>query len=351
MGKTYDLTVNVMMVGGRRCGKTSVLVAMQNCFDEQCKNTPLMIGPANNEMLKILVDKQRELTSYFLERGNSRDFWDNSVPSREDKQQKFYVGLKDKNSRIIVNFIDYPGEWLDDECKEHSDMLNAYMESSRILLVAIDTPHLMEQKGLYNDLRNCCNSVSQMVRNVGFSDAEKGPGMILFVPMKCERYYNRDQMESVSAKVQEAYKPLLQYLLQPGTERQPSRITVAVTPILTLGGAEFSRFERYMEGDRKGEIVLDEKWRTPAHTIYHFPDMTKDKPEPKYCEQPMLYVLSYVLKQAEEEKRKKGLLGWLQSVILKWPSANDYLKQARTIDEKRKRDGDGYIVLSKGILR
>lgn len=32
-----NLQVKVLMMGGRRCGKTSVLAAMKQNFDEQCE--------------------------------------------------------------------------------------------------------------------------------------------------------------------------------------------------------------------------------------------------------------------------------------------------------------------------
>ena len=354
MGKSeFDLTVNVMMVGGRRCGKTSVLAAMQSCFEDQLNGTPLVIGPADWDMLDIIEDKQREMARYFLERGSSRDFIPDQAPTEEILEYQFYVGLKDKKNRICVKFVDYPGEWLSH--KDRRESLINYAEKSRILLIAIDTPHLMEQKGRFNDNRNLCRRVSEMVKNIGFADAEKGPGMVLLVPLKCERYYNRQQMGEVSARVQEAYKPLLQYLQQPGINGPSSRITIAITPILTMGGAEFGRFQR----DDDGNIMVDEKWGTPLHAIYHFPDMNKEAPEPQYCEQPLLYVLSHVFEQARRAKKKlktgNGLLdvviSLVQSNLLQWPSAEDYLKQAQLVNDNLKQDGDGYSILSRGILK
>lgn len=354
MGKTgKDLTVNIMMVGGRRCGKTSVLAAMQSCFEEQLSGTPLFIGADDYEMMDIIEAKQQEMRQYFLEQGKNRDFIPDNLPTEEISEYPFYVGIKDKSSRIHVNFIDYPGEWLGE--KDHLEDLHRRMEQSRILLIAIDTPHLMEQKGLYNDPRNRCRRVTEMIKKAGFADANKGAGMVLFVPLKCERYYNRNQMGEVCAKVQEVYKPLLQYLQQPGAGGGSSRITIAVTPILTLGGAEFSRFYR-----EDGEIVLD-KWGTPTKAIYHFyPDMGKDAPEPKFCEQPLLYMLAYVIEQARrarEEQKNSGniftnfVLTFFQTSILKWASADDWLRQAQAVDGQLKQDGSGYCILSKGDLK
>ena len=351
MGKNYDLTVNVMMVGGRRCGKTSVLAAMQSCFEKEFGNTPLLIGPADYDMMDVIEQKYQEMTRYFLERGNSKTFVPDSNPSEDLVTYPFYVKLQNKESEIRVNFIDYPGEFLKDN--SHLAELENHMKESRILLIAIDTPHMMEQKGLYNDPRHLCFRVTEMIKRVNFADAKKGPGMVLFVPMKCERYYNRNQMEEVRLKVQESYQNLLQYLC-PKAE-QGSKITIAIAPILTMGGAEFDRFQR----GASGEIEIDQVWKTPRRALYRFPDMSKNAPEPVYCEQPLLYVLSYLLSQAklEKEKSKYGnvifdfVMNLVQTSILNWSSAGDYLEQSKAINGKLKREGDGYFLLNRGSLR
>lgn len=380
--KDYDLTVNVMMVGGRRCGKTSVLASMQSCFEDQLQNTKLVIGPADYDILDIIVAKQQEMDRYFLERGTKRDFVPDDSPTDGIMEYPFYIGIKDQKSRICVSFIDYPGEMLKN--KADWKTLQEKMEKSRILLVVIDTPHLMEEKGLYNDSKNLCRHVFEMIKDVGFADAINGPGMVLLVPLKCERYYNNKRINEVTAKVQEAYKPLIQYLQQPGIGGAASPITVAITPILTMGGlnkdgasqggAEFSRFERNDEGD----IDVDTRWGTPVRALYYFPDMSQDKPQPRYCEQPLLYILSFVFMQAGQVKKKSKskkfmdvtrtilsvpnrflngqsefaeiVLNWIQKSLMNWSSAPDYLIQADEINRKLKMEGDGYRVLNKGIL-
>lgn len=349
-----DLTVNVMMVGGRRAGKTSVLAAMQNCFEEVLKDNPLLITPSDYDMIEIIEKKQQELKQYFLSRGKKKDF----VPSQSGTggvvKYPFDVKLKGKSSKIRINFVDYPGEWLSK--KEHVNELESYMKESRILLVTIDTPCLMELKGAYNDPMNLCYRVTQMVKNTGFANGHKGPGMILFVPLKCERYYNDGRMGEVNTKVQEAYKPLLQYIQKPDDPTgKPPKITTAVTPILTMGGAEFSRFDC----DDNGDIILDETWGAPIFPRYHFPDMSKDSPEPRYCEQPLLFILSFVFAEAERaRKAQKVGVPWLDMIldifrynVQNWASSSDYLKQASTIYGKIRRSGDGYSILNRGILK
>ena len=347
MGKSgYDLDINVMMVGGRRSGKSSVLASMQKCFGQTQTKTPLVIRCADDELLEIIGQKQQEMREFFYTKGKSRTFVPSEIGNHEILTYPFSIGIKDKRSRICVNFVDYPGEWL----RSRKDPLRAELQKSRILLVAIDTPHLMEEDGVYNELRNGCWLVTQLIKDTKFADASQGPGLILFVPLKCERYYNEGRMNEVNVRVQKAYEELLNYIKQPGADGKTTRITVAITPILTLGGAEFNRFKR----DKNGDIQLD-NFGTPKEPIYWFPDMSKNEPEPKYCEQPLLYVLSYVLTLAKMEKNSGYITDiiwyWLQSNLLNFPSADDYLDQIGAIKQQLKTKGDGYCVLSKGILR
>lgn len=46
--------------------------------------------------------------------------------------------------------MDYPGEWLAD--REHENLLFETMKKSQILMIAIDTPHMMEKReNIMND--------------------------------------------------------------------------------------------------------------------------------------------------------------------------------------------------------
>lgn len=348
----YDLTVNVMMVGGRRCGKTSVLAAMQNCFEAQCTNTPLVIGAADLDLLNIIEAKNDEINRYFIRGGKERGFVPDDTPTEELMQYPFYVGIKGKSNRIRINFIDYPGEWLNG--KEHWDVLEQCMSQSRILLIAIDTPHLMEEEGLYNDAKNKCMRITQMVKDIDFASPAKGAGMILFVPLKCERYYNHNEINDVTDNIRKVYKPLIDYLHQPESDQiRRSWITIAITPIMTMGleTAEFSHFERDENYDIKTVGGI------PTCARYIFMDNCKNSPDPKYCEQPLLYVLAYVLdmtsrvKSAYRFKFAHHILNFLQSSLLKWPSAEDYQGQSSAIKNKLKLRGDGYYIVDKGILQ
>lgn len=342
-----DLVVNVMMIGGRRCGKTTVLAAMQECFEKQCEDTPLVIKTGGGS-LEAIEEKQREIKQFFSNPAKSKEFTPDINPTEHHFVYPFDIGLKGKRSQIRVKFIDFPGEWIKDKNPSHEATLLEDMEDSRILVVAIDTPHMMEANGHYNDNWNRCWKISQMVKEVEFADPDKGPGMILFVPLKCEKYYNGRKMGKVVKAVQEAYGPLLSYLKQPTADGRNPHIMAAITPILTMGCAVFSRFQT----DADGRIEENEEGN-PKKAIYQFTDMRKNRPEPKYCEQPLLYVLDYLLSQAENARRKEvegwwnSIVGWFQENLFNWPAAGDYLSQKEVVQRKMIQDEDGYVILHR----
>lgn len=335
------LTAQVMMVGGRRCGKTSILAAMKENFEELFAKTDLTLSIGDLDTLDVLEKKNNEINDYFLGAGN-RTFTPDSNPTEEIMHYLFNVGIAGKESTIEVDFVDYPGEWLtaDERKKELLDC----MKQSQAVIIAIDTPHMMEENGRFNEYRNRCYRVSEMLK-MAFDATKPSHMLVLFVPLKCERYMMDGRMDQVRERTEKSYESLIQYLQQ-----CPKQYQVAVTPIFTMGGAAFSHFER----DRQTrEISVDSVYNTPKKAIYCFPDVNVKKPNPKYCEQPIVWLIAYLMQLAGNKKagqsRKAGL--WKRFGIEVWDfllgnaKAVDYLKHKQILLENMKREGDGYHIV------
>ncbi len=342
----YDLIVNVMMLGGRRCGKTSVLAAMTRGFDDALSNTQLTVGPADDDTMDVLEEKRREGLELFARKDVA--FTPDDNPNLDEKVYSLFVELSGKRRRICINFVDQPGEWLVNKGEQGRNKLRGRLKESRILMIAIDTPYLMEENGVYNDYRNYCDRITSEIKAQGFLN--NGSCMILFVPLKCECYKNDDRMNEVADRVREAYKSLIQDV------RKIKGCYCAITPIFTLGGIAFSHFER-----ERGEIVIEEKYKIPTAKYYR-PDPKQKEPTPEFCEQPMLYVLAYTLQQAREVKQKRDQKGFFEKLFSvdeifnffqvhlgNWPSAEDYMKERGNIVKKIKCIDDGYVILHGNI--
>lgn len=336
-----DLRVQVMMVGGRRCGKTSILAAMKANFEEQFAKTRLTVSFGDLETLEILEAKSNEIADYFLGAEN-RTFSPDSNPTEDMMRYTYSIGIAEKRGKIKVDFVDYPGEWLTD--KEHNSKLLECMKNTQAVIVAIDTPHLVEESGRFNEYRNFCRRTGEMLK-MALEETTGGKKLILFVPLKCERYLNESKMDDVRVKTEEAYAELIRYLA-----RSQTKYEVAVAPIFTLGGAEFSHFER---DKHTGEIKVNEKYHTPEKAVYCFPDISVKKPAPKYCEQPIVYLLAYLMQLAGDKKSDQFEQGNIfdkfgikfQEWFFHTTSASDYLTQKNVVLQRLKKQDDGYHIV------
>jgi len=336
-----DLRLQVMMAGGRRCGKTSILAAMMSNFEDQFEKTHLTFSYDNLDTLNILEEKNKEINDYFIKK-EGRTFTPDNNPTEEMIKYSFSIGITDKRSKIRTDFVDYPGEWLTD--KEHQDSFIGCVQNSQAIIIAIDTPHMMEEGGQFNENRNFCHRTCETLKMALEKEPSDIKKLFLFVPLKCERYMMNNQMNDICNKTKVYYNELIKYLA-----RSKSRYEVAITPVFTLGGAAFSHFER---DKQTHEIKINEKFKTPENPIYYFPDDKTTRPEPKHCEQPVVYLLSYIMQMAIEEKenRKKGgpwkkLSMIIQEQFFNKASLEDYESQRTDILKRLKKNGDGYDIL------
>ena len=351
-----DCTINVMMFGGRRCGKTSVIAAMKKCFENIYGTDDITISLPEQDKSVVISDKYTEIEGYFNKQTQGIVF-DAATTSTDDlSEYKLRVSLKSKSTgSIILNLCDYPGEWLDSNHTDKQQSLSKRMKKCRIILIAVDTVFLMEKTnskkndaiGIYNENRNYSRKVADMVKESFKVNDDEQPKMVMIVPLKCEKYYNKGDMQLVNEKIHAAYKPLFDFL--GGTNK--NKYEVVIAPILTLGAntAQFARFGR----NEDDEIELDPDLHIPAKTMYNFVNVNCEY-SPQYCEQPLLYSLSYLIDYIEKLKRaEKKESPWYKKIYLaameyfgNIASAEDFLRVKDEITGKLKKKGDGYEIVS-----
>lgn len=338
----------VMMVGGRRCGKTSVLAAMKENFDKAFESEGITTVYGNMATLQTLEDKREELREYFD--ASSRAFVPDANPTSEKTTYQFLVSVQGKQGSIGIDFIDYPGEYLRDQ--QYADGLKKTMAQSQCIVIAIDTPHMLEEEGRFNQRKNYSNRICEMLK-MALMDSEtpnKESKLFLFVPLKCEKYSEENRMNEVVQAVQMFYKSLLDVLKQ-----HTDIYEVAITPIFTLGRtvARFSHFERDLT---TGNIIMNEKSKTPEKAVYVFLNDAKG-PIPQYCEQPITYLLAYLMQQAANIKKQrdqeKNILGQiatrLNEKFFDAIAATDLFEKRNAIAKKIKTEGDGYRILQDPV--
>ncbi len=234
----------ILMLGGKGTGKTSTIAMIVDEFDKKSfGNLNLLPSFSNGDTFGQKLAEMAELASKdeFLEKTR--------VPTSESVVHELSINLKSTplNSGIKMSFIDIPGEWI--KGGEFNENMEKELKSSNVFIVAIDAPLLMEENGAFNETVNYCSAVCNRIKQLDLSDAgvmASGKKMILFVPLKCEKYFAEGRMPEVNDKIKDRYKPTFNFL----RGSIAHNCEVAIVPILTMGIFKFDGFKR----DKNGEV-------------------------------------------------------------------------------------------------
>ena len=331
------MDIQVLMFGPRRCGKSSALAAMIDQFDEisQSADHEISIVP-DADTKGLLANKSRGLKEIFLEHTDPDEIWIiDEDPSAVPYEYAFDLIIRGSENQYRIIFKDFPGEWLMEPGRQRE--VESFLKKSQAVLIAVDTPHLLEDGGAYSSSFNITEQVTNFLLNL---DSEKEQArLLLFVPLKCEKYYHEGRMEEVNGQIKKQYETLLKSIESDEIKR--ATYTIAITPILTLGGVVFHDFGRDEDGnvDRITTISLSRSlFKRPKYAYYKLYEAAPYY-APEFCSQPVLYLLNYILKNAEvlrqdqkakkqekqTKKKRKGISSWLQKgftaliVVTLWP--------------------------------
>ena len=195
---------------------------------------------------------------------------------------------------------------------------------SHIIIITIDTPHMVEKTekstefGKYHLEFNRVPEITRFFKTAFQGTMEER--MVLFVPLKCEKYYYRNKMAMVNETLKKGYSDLLNFLTNDDLK---DLCTVGIIPILTLGGAEFYEFN---DNGYAG--------------IYNYlSDVSLRKYAPEHCEQPLFYTLYYLIKIAEYNQLKKSkIIRWFSEKFTNTAKLNDLVSCKETIGCLIKKD-------------
>lgn len=267
------MTVQVTMLGARGVGKTSLLTAMYQQFDNTIGTTNLQLIP-DLESAAILSERLAELKSLL-------DFFESTTgqgiaSSQKERAFQFGVGRQGKAPSLELRFVDYPGEY-HSAAAPSPDRERALrlVRESRVVLLAIDTPALMEEEGRWNEMINRTQQITGLFRQA-YQDLRE-PRLVIFAPVKCEKYVNNPQCAvMLRERLKQEYQSLLRLL---GSEALTDKVVAVITPIQTVGSVKFISIE-----------VEDNQ----PHFYYR-----RIHPEASYnpqdCDQPLRYLLRFLL--------------------------------------------------------
>lgn len=294
--------VQIMMLGARRVGKTSLIASMTDSSKHVTAGTNLVLskigGKAIDDSLNVMKScfKRQHFVNAAVEKGIL-----DSASTRGFDRIDFKMTIANKKQSIphIIRFVDCEGEWFNNRANEGN--IGEEIEKSDVFMIAIDAVLLMEENAQYNG-QNAVTSVTEFLINyVSPEELHNDKKLVLFVPVKCEKYMNQHErkgtlyygkrMDMLDEKIRDEYAQLFDYLSKPNNCK---RFTVAILPVITLGGVEFDEF---VKNDGSHEILTDDiRYRYCEPNAF----------APRFCEKPLVYSLLYVQKKITNHYYEKN---------------------------------------------
>lgn len=338
--------LKILMMGGQRTGKSSLLAGLVDQLMHGPISKMLTLSDKKPEDTRRLERKIAELKYVITHYQGRTILVDEGKTATLDD---YVIELKIPNSKetMEIVFTDANGEFYESGMQGNEE-INRKMESYDVFLIAIDTPYLMESANKQNKL--CTDSVNEGYNFVNdmhnfltrINDGQgKNAHQVIFVPLKCEYWAKRGELEKVYQRVLEVYKTALTGL------SGYLNVEVDVIPIQTAGGLIFKEHREpylllskgrrpqrcaYNEEDdtirladgtirelRDGETIDDDPTAVISKTYQKLRPlswfMVSGPYESHNCEQVLLYVLRFLVakvlaaKKAQNENKRKGS-GW-----------------------------------------
>lgn len=322
------------MLGGRRSGKSTILSTVVHSLNRKVShlvalNDVTPYGSTSGMQHVPLKDKRLEIDEYLRKRktfGENSQFIVDMSPNVDQGDYNLKVSIHGA-SQIQLDFVDVPGEWMMENHEKHAKLVE-HVKESDVFIIAIDTPYLMQDENPnINTVWNRTDEIDNMLSQICTED-EVDKKLILFVPIKCEKWINNGNIDNVTEKVKQAYRLTInKWVNNPAVE-------MWIMPIQTAGGIEHTRlldaYRFYRDkADKVGElcsidpltdILLLRDGKTIFRNAVDAVDVQPDQSlylsytqlplswykstgvgfKPKHCEQVAYHILRFLVRKEEE---------------------------------------------------
>ena len=347
------MSLKVLMMGGRRCGKTSALASM---FDQMTNGETKKYLTVNNSTIleeKIdsqtgklekqdsLINKKLELEYFITNRKNrNRTFLVDSGPTMFYWDYKMKVKIPGTKKETEIEFRDSNGEYFDAGGKHHQETID-YIKDCDVFVVVVDVPYLMEGSNAENMAANVVDSIHTFLTEIDNDNGRKAK-QVIFVPIKCEKWIHEGRVDDVVSKIEKTYDSTIQHLKATG------KTEISIIPIQTAGDIVFSELrDPYLvvntlliDQERKcskisdrlvvlgnGENyklldneVVNEDYKAvfPGTSIpkpycwYHLPTDKDAEYRPHNCEQLSLHIIRFMFNKLKSETKDGFFARWMQ---------------------------------------
>lgn len=305
--------IKATMLGPRAVGKTTIMASIFSQSCDAIAGTTLYFRPSGT-LGGDLETKRLDLMNVINNQASFSDIPSPSVinATAEETVFEFEMGMVGRPQSLKIQIKDFPGEYVE----SHKETVCKFIEESQIIMLAIDTPFLMEKNGKYNEHKNKPRQILEFFTTHTASLKDK---MLLLIPLKSERYFHDGRMKDVEQRVRTEYEELMNFC-------RKNNILCAITPIQTLGGVELDKLV-----DNQNPLTQAFSPVVGSYRYFGKPP----KYSPAFCVQPLYYLLIYMVafyewhKTHGNKKWYEKMLGSLYSMLNKDESLLLEIKKLR----------------------
>lgn len=349
--------LKVLMMGGQRAGKTSMLAGLiETMTHGKVKDIIDVKDITESKPASLKLIKSIECLKWNLLSSYGKTYLIDEEKSGEFEEFMLEISISNTDNKMSIQFSDVSGEYYD-MGRTHDEEVRKRVKEYDVFLIAIDTPNLMEAINPDNKLcneaiNNSYNHVNDIYTFLSEIDDKDGADakLVIFVPLKCEKWAKEGKINQVVERVKTVYKPSLHAL------SQYTNVEVDIMPIQTVGNIVFQeqakamscvingttqrkcaiinkktqvRFEdgtvenidlakhRFQEDSNSvirehSSLVVPNSWFTTIGKEY----------EPRNCDQLAFYILQFYLakvlfaKEVENLKEKKRNWKWGKRIAI-----------------------------------
>ena len=287
--------LNIIMVAPRMIGKTSILAAMHEEFDKTFEQANLQTWTDDSKTLQAITECKRVLRTIDPKFEKFVHGNDNLIDPWNDEGFVFELGSGGRKF-LKLRFTDPAGEYFNlNATQKQKDYVKQQLLKCDAVIIPIDATALMEKKtgrvnhsevGTWHEEKNDPERITTLLKS-----AYAGltvPRLIILAPVKCETYMRTSQdADNLLQHVQIGYQKLLNFLKSDGLFGQ---VAVVVTPVQTVGNVVFA----YHKTDDRGFT-----------RFYYNKTEIKAPYAPKDGDQPLRYVLRFLLNLSNEAKKRQ----------------------------------------------
>ncbi len=286
--------LNIIMLGVRGTGKTSLLAAMYEEFKNTFQRANLEASCEDSNTLRAIEECKAAFSKIDKRLETKVTPTDPKENPWNDQGFFFFIGTEGKKF-LKLRFTDPSGEYFNmvatDTQKEY---VKERLNQCDAVVIPIDATALMQNKkgrvshtevGTWHEEKNNPQRITQLLKDAYTSVAS--PRLVILAPIKCETYMqNSRSAEDLLDHIKMGYQELLNFLSSPGLKDQ---VSVVVTPVETIGNVVY----RYHKTDENGVTNFYYN-KAPINAPY----------KPKNGDQPLRYILLFLINVYLEKKRQ-----------------------------------------------